>query len=1017
MPAGFTDTLIASNLTNATAMAIAPDGRIFVCLQGGALRVVKNGALLPTPFLTVSVNAQGERGLLGVAFDPNFNTNGFVYVYYTTASSPIHNRVSRFTANGDVAVAGSETVLLDLNNLSAATNHNGGAMHFGPDGKLYVAVGENATPSNAQTLANLLGKMLRINADGSIPTDNPFYNTASGQNRAIWALGLRNPYTFNFQPGTGRMFINDVGQNAVEEINDGISGSNYGWPTCEGACANPNFRNPLFQYGHGAGATTGCAITGGVFYNPATAQFPASYTGKYFFADFCSNWIRLFDPSSGTAADFASGASSPVDLQVSADGSLYYLQRGSTGQLRRIQYPAGQTPPSISAHPQSQTIVSGQPVTFTVSASGSTPLQYQWQRNNVNIPGANSESYTISSVSSADNGAQFRAVVTNAFGSATSNSATLTVTSTNTAPAAQINTPPGGTLYNAGDTINYAGAGTDAEDGTLPASAFTWQVDFHHDTHTHPFIPATTGATSGSFTIPTTGETAANVFYRIHLTVRDSGGLTHTVFRDVTPRTETIMLRTSPAGLQVTLDGQPKTDGYSELNVVGIQRTLGVVSPQTLNGVTYNFVSWSDGGAATHNVNVPAGGATYTAVFARAGSARAMLITEYRLDGPGGLRDEFVELYNNTNEAITVTTADGSAGWALVTGRESAAAGVTLETYHVIPNGTVIPARAHYLVAGNAYSLAGYGGANRARGDAVSRNDLSGDDAQHPFRGVALFRTADVNNFTTTNRLDAAGGACADARLSEGRVSGLCQNVGTVSTPGADYSLVRKQPAGTPQDTDNNADDFTLVAVESPLQSAGAGASLAAELGAPGPENLSSPTQHNASIKASLIDPQTASTLPPNRVRAGGQIPNGQYGTLTIRRRFTNKTGRTVSALRFRLVGITTLGTPAESSPQADLRAASSSDTEVQTSAGGLLTVKGTILEQPPAQALGGGLNSTLVVPLTGGALIPNASVDVQFVLGVQQEGAFRFFVNVEALTQPAANASQQKAAGGKANR
>ena len=1009
VPAGFTDTLVAGNLTSATAMAMAPDGRVFVCLQGGSLRVVKNGVLLPTPFLTVAVNAQGERGLLGVAFDPNFNANGFVYVYYTTAASPIHNRVSRFTANGDVAVAGSETPLLELDILGA-TNHNGGAMHFGADGKLYIAVGENATPSNAQTLGNLLGKMLRINADGTIPTDNPFYNSATGKNRAIWALGLRNPYTFNFQPGTGRMFINDVGQNAVEEINDGIAGSNYGWPTCEGACANRNFRDPVFQYGHG----DGCAITGGVFYNPPTQQFPASYTGKYFFADFCSSWISLFDPATGTASEFLTGASSPVDLQVSADGSLYYLQRGASGQLRRIQYPAGQTPPSIGTHPQSLTVAAGQPTTFNVSATGSTPLQYQWQRNNVNIPGANGDSYTISSASPADNGAQFRVVVTNAFGGATSNSATLTITSTNTAPSARIDTPPAGTFYNAGDTVNYAGAGTDAEDGTLPASAFTWQVDFHHDTHTHPFVPATSGATSGSFTIPTTGETAANVFYRIHLTVRDSGGLTHTIFRDVTPRTSTVTLRTSPANLQVTLDGQPKTDGYAELNVVGMRRTLGVVSPQTLNGVTYNFVSWSDNGAATHNVNVPAGDTTYTAVFARAGSARDVLITEYRLDGPGGLRDEFVELYNNTNEPITVSTSDDSAGWAVVTGRDGAA-GIMLETYAVVPNGTVIPARAHYLVAGNAYSLAGYGGLNRVPGNIVSQSDLSGDDAEHPFRGVALFRTADANNFTTAIRLDAAGGACADARLSEGRVSALCRNVGTAESPSANYSLVRRQPAGTPQDTDHNADDFVLVAVESPLPSAATGGSHAAELGAPSPENLSSPVQHNATIKASLIDPQAVATSPPNRVRAGGQIPNGQYGTLTIRRRFINKTGRTVLALRFRLTGITTLGTPAESGAQADLRAVTSSDIEVQTSAG-LVTVKGTILEQPPAQALGGGLNSTLVVPLTGGALTPNARVDVQFVLGVQQEGAFRFFVNVEALTQPVA-AGQQKGAEGKANR
>src|SRR5205823_6118401 len=118
--------------------------------------------------------------------------------------------------------------------LSAATNHNGGATHFGPDGKLWIAVGENANGANSQTLTNLLGKMLRINSDGTIPTDNPFYNTATGQNRAIWALGLRNPYTFTFQPGTGRMHINDVGQNTWEEIDVGVAGANYGWPSTEG---------------------------------------------------------------------------------------------------------------------------------------------------------------------------------------------------------------------------------------------------------------------------------------------------------------------------------------------------------------------------------------------------------------------------------------------------------------------------------------------------------------------------------------------------------------------------------------------------------------------------------------------------------------------------------------------------------------------------------------------------------------------------------------------------------------
>ena len=331
VPAGFVDTRIASGLSNPTAMAFAPDGRLFVCEQGGALRVIKDGSLLATPFVTLPVNASGERGLLGVAFDPDFASNHYVYVYYT-ATNPTHNRVSRFTAAGDVAEAGSETILLDLEPLSA-TNHNGGAIHFGKDGKLYVAVGENAVGSNSQTLNNRLGKMLRINADGSIPDDNPFYDIASGVNRSIWALGLRNPFTFAVNPLSGALFINDVGQNTWEEINLGTAGANYGWPATEGSTSNPEYQSPLYAYPH----PDGCAISGGAFHNLLTPQFPFKYWGAYFFADLCGGWIR-YRQSDGIVEDFASGISQPVDLKTASDGSLYYLARGGGGIVGRISY-------------------------------------------------------------------------------------------------------------------------------------------------------------------------------------------------------------------------------------------------------------------------------------------------------------------------------------------------------------------------------------------------------------------------------------------------------------------------------------------------------------------------------------------------------------------------------------------------------------------------------------------------------------------------------------------------------
>jgi glucose/arabinose dehydrogenase len=612
LPAGFTETQIASGLASPTAMAFAPDGRLFVCEQGGRLRVIRDGTLLPTPFLTVTVSATGERGLLGVAFDPAFAANRFVYVYYTATTPTVHNRISRFTANGDVAQPGSEVIILELDNLSSATNHNGGALAFGPDGKLYAAVGENANGANAQTLANLHGKMLRLNSDGSIPTDNPFFTQTTGRNRAIWALGLRNPFTFAFNvrgPGPA-MFINDVGQNTWEEINEGQAGANYGWPETEGATGDPRFLSPDYAYNHSGG---GCAITGGAFYSPLTARFPSDYAADYFFADYCGGWIRRLDPNNGnTVTNFASGISSPVDLKVTDDGYLYYLARGN-GAVYRVDFSGGGAP-SITTQPASRTVPIGSSVTFTVSASGTAPLGYQWRRNGTNIAGATAASYTIASVAQTDNGARFSVVVSNSVGSATSADAVLTVTA-NQAPTATILQPAAGTLYSGGMVINYSGTGSDPENGSLPASAFTWQVDFHHATHTHPFLAATTGATSGSFTIPTTGHTEADVWYRIYLTVRDAGGLTHTVQRDIMPRTVQISLASNPTGLSLRLDGQPVTATTTVTGVVGIVRTIGAPTPQPLGGASYEFVSWSDGGSASHTISTPATNTTYTATY------------------------------------------------------------------------------------------------------------------------------------------------------------------------------------------------------------------------------------------------------------------------------------------------------------------------------------------------------------------------------------------------------------------
>lgn len=341
LPPNFTQTLFADGLNRPTAMAFAPDGRLFIALQDGAVRVVKDGTLLPDPAISLNVNSIGERGLIGLAFHPRFPAQPYLYLHYTHPD-PLRNRVSRFTVNGDRLLPDSERVLIQMGPLGP-TNHNGGALHFGVDGRLYIAVGDNNIPAKAQTLSNRQGKLLRLNPDGSIPTDNPFFTRTNGRNRAIWALGLRNPFTFAVQPGSGHMFINDVGQRSFEEVNRGVRGGNYGWPDTEGYHDDPRYIAPVHAYGREGGA---CSIAGGTFYNPTQRQFPVAYTGAYFFADFCAAWIRMLDVPTGTVTPFAEGLTGrPVDLRVGPDGALYVLARGSgsaDGTIQRIAYTGGQ---------------------------------------------------------------------------------------------------------------------------------------------------------------------------------------------------------------------------------------------------------------------------------------------------------------------------------------------------------------------------------------------------------------------------------------------------------------------------------------------------------------------------------------------------------------------------------------------------------------------------------------------------------------------------------------------------
>lgn len=329
LPQGFTRTDVATGLTGTgTALGILPDGRVLVCEQGGGLRVVKNGSLLSRRMLIAPTAVNGEQGLLGVTPDPQFSSNRYIYIYYTSSTGGLHNRIARYTVAtaGDTVETGSDTVLVDLPSLGANNNHNGGALHFGLDGKLYVAVGERGVATDAPRLDVPFGKLLRFNSDGSIPTDNPFYNVTTGIARSIWVKGLRNPFTFAVSRA-GQILINDVGEKDWEEINEGVAGADYGWPTREGPGSGGGFTYPLYAYGHSSNPTLveGIAIVGAAFYEPDINTFGPGYTGSYFFGDYLEGWVKRLDLTTGEVYAFARLNGSLSDLAVGPDGSLYAL--------------------------------------------------------------------------------------------------------------------------------------------------------------------------------------------------------------------------------------------------------------------------------------------------------------------------------------------------------------------------------------------------------------------------------------------------------------------------------------------------------------------------------------------------------------------------------------------------------------------------------------------------------------------------------------------------------------------
>ena len=670
LPPNFVDQQVAI-VGGPTALAFTPDGRLLITTQAGTLRVYQNGALVVAPALTFPVGqicSNFERGLLGVAVDPDFANNNYIYLYYTfrngagtcSGSTAPKNRVSRFVlpANNTVSLA-SETILVD-NMPSPNGNHNGGDVQFGKDGYLYIAVGDGGCDYNndsgcagsndaSRDEHTLTGKILRITSSGGIPADNPFQGAGTARcnvtggttpgNRCqeTYGWGLRNPFRMAFDPNApGTVFrINDVGQNVREEIDLGQAGADYGWNCLEGTRVNntggpcsptpPGMIAPIYEYDRGTipGTTaSGCAaITGGAFV--PNGIWPSSFDNTYLFSDYTCGWVvQLSSGPPFTAQDFATalGGSSVVAMVFGPHGStqaLYYTTFSGTDQVRRIFY-------SVSGNNAPTAMLEGSPlggpVPLVVSfdASGSSdpdvdPLTYIWDFGD----GTPETTTTTPTIQHTFTTAGVRTVTLRVRDDnfAFSTPVTLTVQPGNNLPVPSIGIPTAAQTFSVGELVNLTGSATDTENGALAADRLSWTVILHHNTHTHPFLGPVTGSPV-PMTCPAPEDLAAtdSSYLEVRLTATDLDNLSATVTRNFQPLKVPITVQTSPPGLTIPVNGFNQVGPSTFTSWAGY--VLNVNAPdQSLGGDNYTWVSWSDGGAQAHAITTPATATTYTANF------------------------------------------------------------------------------------------------------------------------------------------------------------------------------------------------------------------------------------------------------------------------------------------------------------------------------------------------------------------------------------------------------------------